>query len=607
MEPKKRHQDRSAKKSRGVVRRPPNGRRQPGKLNARGTPAAPATPDANVLCLVGSGIVSWCAYAAITYLSTRFHYESVFVDRPILAVLALFAVAFAAWLVAIRVVMRSSSGTARLMPVIFGAAIAFRAMMLVSYPIQEIDIYRYMWDGAVCTTGVSPFRFAPQQVRDGHVETATDDDLRALLRMRDQHPAIAATLHRVHFGHLPTIYPPVSQAVFAAATLVTPSSGSVHARLIVMKAAFVLFDLATMWLVAAILRMVGRRPELCLIYGWCPLLMKEVANSGHLDAIAVFLATLVVFLVVRWFADPQSSHQAPSPSASLFRSALVGGVLALAVGAKLYPIVLSPVLFIWLLRRRGITRAFAFGGTLSVVSLICLWPLLPGAAPSRDPIADGPPVPVPIASVSDSSQGLQTFLRSWEMNDFLFLIVVENVKPPSDAPPAWFAIVPGDVRVRWTAWLSERLALPLHEVPFLVARCLTAIAYAGVLVWLVRRVWRSHDALILLESLFLSVAWFWLLCPTQNPWYWTWALPLLPFARGRAWLVMSGLVFLYYLRFWFSYHLSTTPVAGTPYRGHVFFDLVVTWIEFAPWLACLAIAGWRRTQLQRSPRATSAS
>ena len=59
-------------------------------------------------------------------------------------------------------------------------------------------------------------------------------------------------------------------------------------------------------------------------------------------------------------------------------------------------------------------------------------------------------------------------------------------------------------------------------------------------------------------------------------WYWTWALPLLPLARSRVWLAMSGLVLVYYLRFWLRCHFPDTPVLGIAYRGGVFFDLVVT-------------------------------
>jgi hypothetical protein len=71
---------------------------------------------------------------------------------------------------------------------------------------------------------------------------------------------------------------------------------------------------------------------------------------------------------------------------------------------------------------------------------------------------------------------------------------------------------------------------------------------------------------------------------------------LLPFARGRAWILMSGLVLVYYLRFWFEYHYVDIPVWRTGYRGVVFYDLVITWVEFAPWMLFLAIDAIRRKQ-----------
>ena len=91
---------------------------------------------------------------------------------------------------------------------------------------------------------------------------------------------------------------------------------------------------------------------------------------------------------------------------------------------------------------------------------------------------------------------------------------------------------------------------------------------------------------------------FWLLLPTLNPWYWTWAVPLLPFARNRAWLALGGLVFLYYLRFWLTYHYADAPVLGTRYSGPWFFDYVVTWLEFGPWFVWL---GWGWLGRERRP------
>lgn len=92
----------------------------------------------------------------------------------------------------------------------------------------------------------------------------------------------------------------------------------------------------------------------------------------------------------------------------------------------------------------------------------------------------------------------------------------------------------------------------------------------------------------LLEAAFLTLAWFWLLLPTQNPWYLVWCLPFLPFARSRAWLLLSGLAFTYYLRFWLTAQFPN-PLGGLPYPGPQFFDFVVTWLEYFPWFIGLLL------------------
>jgi hypothetical protein len=196
------------------------------------------------------------------------------------------------------------------------------------------------------------------------------------------------------------------------------------------------------------------------------------------------------------------------------------------------------------------------------------------------------------------------------MNDFIFLVIVENLKPTDDLSAqqlAWFSVVPNSVRQRFTLAVSERFGMAPTEVPFLVTRAITALLFFIVAIWLAWRAARKPDIASFCEAGFLTIAWFWLLCPTQNPWYWTWALPLLPFARGRAWLAVSGLVLIYYLRFWLSYHWPETPVLGTGYVGYAFFDFIVTWIEFAPWLGWLCIGCFLRWRNSINSAATPAA
>ncbi len=549
---------------------------------------------ASVGALTILAVLSTCLYGSISLLSWRFDFGSVATDRPIIGVLCLFAVAFAAYLVAIRIAWRAPENRPTL-KLLIATAIVFRVVMLFSLPIQEVDIYRYLWDGTVSTAGVSPFRFSPEQVSSADLATTGDASLERLVALRDHHPALAEILRRVHFPDLPTIYPPTSQAVFAAASLTTPGEASLLTRLFIMKAWFIGFDIATLFVVIALLRLCKKPASLCVIYAWCPLLMKEVANSGHLDAVAVFVTTLAVYFVVRfllWHRLPSCDEEKTAnwKLARLIYLGLIGVVLALAVGAKLYPVVLAP-LFLFVIAKTCGWRIVLVPTTVFAVSTVVLLSSMfvgEKASPGKQ-------------LHSDPSRGVVTFLRRWEMNDYLFLLVIENLKPTAGRGAheiAWFTVVPESGRQAVVNLVSSQFDIAAPEVPFFVARALTAalfIIVAMVIAWRTA----SDDISRFCEGVFLTLAWFWLLCPTQNPWYWTWALPLLPFARSRVWLAVSGLVLVYYLRFWLSYHFAESAVLGTPYTGAAFYDFVVTWIEFAPWFVLLTVGFVSRKQTSK--------
>jgi hypothetical protein len=69
---------------------------------------------------------------------------------------------------------------------------------------------------------------------------------------------------------------------------------------------------------------------------------------------------------------------------------------------------------------------------------------------------------------------------------------------------------------------------------------------------------------------------------------------LLPFVRNPAWIAVSGLALIYYLRFWLGYHYADASVLNSGYVGTDFFDFVVTWFEFGPWLIWLSWLSFAR-------------
>ncbi|MEM9366264.1 MAG: hypothetical protein AAGD07_09715 [Planctomycetota bacterium] len=576
-----------------------------------------------------AGLLSCCVYAVISWLSWRFVPTTVPAERPLLLVLGLFALQFVIYAhICLRTlgwprdrVEEGNASLQRPLKAIVLWAVVFRLVMLVSIPIQEVDLYRYLWDGAVAAQGISAFQHSPAEViavvddASTSVENSWSTDLERLAELARSQPGLLDALRRVHYAHLPTVYPTTSQVVFASAFLTTPSDASLYLRTLILKSWLAGFDLATLLLILLCLRLAARPDSWCVLYAWCPLVLKEFANSGHLDAIAVMLTTLAIWLLGR------AASQCGSKRSDRRRDVWLACVaLAFAVGAKLYPIVLMP-LFTGVLFRRWGWRTAAVGVTFVMVgSFALLSPMLPSS--SRTPSVavaredDGfvdlnaPPQLVEEASpreiANDPSRGIKTFLKQWEMNDLLFMFVIENLRPASElGPKPWFVFIPDSIRSAITNGVADRFHVQASEAAFLTTRYLTAMLFAVIAVALA---WRATNQVGLcyegmqpwVGAAFLTIAWFWLLCPTQNPWYWTWALPMLPFVVNRSWFAISGLVFLYYTRFWFDAHYGDLPVWPTRYQGTAFFDFVMPWIEFGPILLLIAATAWRRRMRTKS-------
>jgi len=135
--------------------------------------------------------------------------------------------------------------------------VLFRLTLLGLTPTLSDDIYRYLWDGRVQAAGLNPYRYAP------------NDPALAWLRT----PEWALINH----PDIPTIYPPLMQAMFRLSVWLSPT-------VLMQKVPFLLCDAAIMgWLVWQLPRW-GLSPAMSLIYAWHPLVIVEVAGSGHNDA-----------------------------------------------------------------------------------------------------------------------------------------------------------------------------------------------------------------------------------------------------------------------------------------------------------------------------------
>lgn len=526
------------------------------------------------------GTVSMLAYVALLALS--FEFSAGETEPPILRALALLALATVCWLAALGMVLRETAAR-RHVGLILGFAVAFRLLLLPSWPVQEIDFYRYLWDGRVTLAGGNPYHYSPWAVLETGALAPPTAEVHGLWRLASQSESVRTILERVHYPQIPTAYPPAAQGVFALAAAVAPADAPVYVHVLLWKAVLLAFDLGTIVLIVLLLRRLRLPVCWALAYAWCPLVLKEFANSGHFDAIAVFFTTLALY----WLAGVRPATDAGA--ASLSRAVWACLALGLAILAKSYPIVLLPlvtaVLLAWLGRRALVPLA-----AVVAIVLAGYWPFLVGGEAAAESLpVSAATVPLDVPEPSHPGSGLGAFLSQWEVNDFLFMLVKENLQAPAAETEHWFTVVPDS----WRETLHQDILIPLASAAGLPVQAgLALLATQGImgailLVLALRWAWqvyRQPESVLLLRGAFLTLAWAWLLSGAQNPWYLVWCLPLIVFDGRKSWFLLPGFVLLYYVGFWLE---RQAPAGSTE-----LFEASLVWLEFLPFLILLGAETW---------------
>ena len=263
--------------------------------------------------------VSWCRWidqatlgqfsGPVFEMAHGFHYEVFNDDMPTAIFFVVFAAIFTLVFYVMTLVERGPAPKKTLTVIIF-FSILFRFILWPGVMIHENDLYRYLWDGKVLSHGINPFKYAPadldvyqkniQQdfydaakgitIKSRRFTPSESKEIRALIALRDRNPVF---FERIGHPQVPTIYPPVTQAIFALTSMLREDS------ILLMKLVFILFDIGVLFLIIKILRHLGREPGLALVYGWSPLVLKEIPNSGHYDPIVIFFMMLAVWAYIR--------------------------------------------------------------------------------------------------------------------------------------------------------------------------------------------------------------------------------------------------------------------------------------------------------------------
>ena len=302
----------------------------------------------------------------------------------------LLAVAGIAYLIAIRDFFFTPRFPKRVIVIGLVLAALWHVSFLLMPPGSDDDVHRYVWDGRVQRFGYNPYIVAPG-----------DPALAAL------HTPETRTLNN---PDVPSPYPAGAQLFFRAVT-------AIHESTFALRVAFVVCDSAMVLVLLDVLRCSRQGAHWVLAYAWNPLLVTEVAGSGHIDIVGTLLLLVsAAALGRRW-------------------RTVAAVAFGLAVAVKLLPIVLLPLYW---------KRVRVRDGALAALVVGVLY--LPFFNHGRIPIGS-----------------LGTYVQSFRFNDPVFA-TLERVASPQLI--VGLAVIVGFLNAIWLrsksrAWSSDSFAWPM--------------------------------------------------------------------------------------------------------------------------------------------------
>ncbi len=321
------------------------------------------------------------------------------------------------------------------------------------------DIHRYVWDGRLQRLGYNPYLVVPSDPAAKGLHTPETRNL--------------------NNPDLPSPYPAGAQLFFRAVT-------AIHESTFAMKVAFVVCQVAIVFVLLDVLRCTGRGAHLVLAFAWNPLLAIEVAGSGHIDIVgALLLVVSAAALVRRWRATAAVA-------------------LGLAIAVKFLPIVLLPLYW-----KRVRIRDAALAA--AVVALL----YVPFINHGRIPIGS-----------------LGTYVQSFRFNGPVFAMLA-RVAPPQLL--AGLAVLVGLVTATWLRirraapeWAPDQFAWAPFVWPMAASLLCAPAVFPWYLLWLLPFLTSASTLLIIIWTVSIF------------PVYVQWHLRTL----GRPWGTLPGWVML---------------------------------------------------------------
>ena len=215
--------------------------------------------------------------------------------------------------------------------------IFLRAILLFSIPALSDDFYRFLWDGRLIANGIHPFAFTPEQI----------------MEMSNLPPGISDSLFfRLNSAEYFTVYPPVSQLVFALSVLLFP--GKVLGSVFVIKFFLFLCEVGSIFLLRGLESQTGRFKNAAALYALNPLAILEVTGNCHFEGAVVFFVLYAIYFLQskKWLAG--------------------AWCWALGIASKMLPLLFIPLVWKWL----GLRKGFLFATATGICTVLLFLPLL---------------------------------------------------------------------------------------------------------------------------------------------------------------------------------------------------------------------------------------
>jgi alpha-1,6-mannosyltransferase len=157
---------------------------------------------------------------------------------------------------------------------VFGFGLLFRLTVLFAPPYQSEDVYRYIWDARVASSGASPYAYSPNAPE---LEKARDLQVYPMLNSK---PYITA-------------YPPLSQILFRI------SFNLFGANVTAMKGVFSILEFLALLVVWRLLVLWKQSLQSLFLMAWHQFFIFEFSYSGHSESCMIFLILLSTYLLWR--------------------------------------------------------------------------------------------------------------------------------------------------------------------------------------------------------------------------------------------------------------------------------------------------------------------